>query len=318
MKNKLKFSLVALMLINISAVNVFGANGNGSVPSRADTVNINDYSTDNWDRFEYNYEFESGADTKETFGVPTQTDKAAYNPELENIRRNKDVALFPPGYGVFSGDIPTEASSPYHSNVKPDYAGDITNYSSSVDSYYGNLSATAGSMSDTGLLPSTSTMQSAPVQDFTTVGEREISQSSVYNDYLLTEASVREDGSIGTLKIPALGLSVTVYEGEDLDNLSRGVGHFTFTSAWSGNIGIAGHNGGSAGYFEGIKDLDYGDKITFSTAYGTRTYEVTDFETISETDYSVLGYTPDNRLTLITCVEGEPSKRLAVIAEMVE
>jgi LPXTG-site transpeptidase (sortase) family protein len=99
--------------------------------------------------------------------------------------------------------------------------------------------------------------------------------------------------------------------------MANGVGHFAFTSAWDGNICVAGHNGGSAGYFENLKDLAYGDEISYTTVYGTRTYKITDRTVISDTDYSLLGYTTDNRLTLITCQRGEPNKRLAVIAEMV-
>lgn len=312
MRKTISFLLAVLMIFNICAVNVFAANGQGSVPSRTDTVNVNDYSTDNWMRFTFNYGFESGPDTKDTFGVPTQTDAAAYNPELENVRRNKDAAFLPPSYGVFSGEIPTNPSSLYHSNVKPDYAGNITNYSNTINSYGGTLSSSASSMSDTGMLASTSTMQPVSTQNTNAISEILISQTTNYSNYLLTQANLYEDGSLGTIKIPRLNLTVKVFEGETIDNMKRGVGHFEFTSAWDGNVGIAGHNRGSSAYMSGIWNLRDGDEIIFTTKYGQRTYTVFSKEKISDTDYSKLGWSNENIITLITCVENQPSLRWAI------
>ena len=64
-----------------------------------------------------NYQFESGADTKSTFGKSTSSDEIVpVNAETTNIRRNKDAAHLPPSYGIFSGEIPTDQSNLYHSN----------------------------------------------------------------------------------------------------------------------------------------------------------------------------------------------------------
>ena len=123
---------------------------------------------------------------------------------------------------------------------------------------------------------------------------------------------------MGTLQIPKLGVNVKVWDGETLDNLKVGVGHFSFTSAFDGNVGIAGHNGGSAGYFENIKNLVAGDKIIYTTPNGTRTYQVVSLTSISNTDFSTLSYTSDNRLTLITCVRGVPDQRLSLVATEVK
>lgn len=311
MKRFLGIVLSLIMAFSCGS-NVLAANGQGAVPSRTDTMNINDYSTDNWVRFEYNYEFDSGPDSKETFGVPTQTDTAANNPELDNIRRNKDAAHMPPGYGVFSGEIPTDASSPYHSNEKPDYASNITNSIGTFDSYSGTLVSSSGQMSDAGVLASTSTMQQNTQIPYS-VSEILISQST-NNGYLLTQPNLYEDGSLGTIRIPKLNLTVKVFEGETLDNMKRGVGHFEFTSAWNGNIGIAGHNRGSSAYLNGIWNLRNGDEITFTTKYGKRVYEVYSKEKISDTDYSKLGWSNENIITLITCVENQPNMRWAVQA----
>ena len=51
-------------------------------------------------------------------------------------------------------------------------------------------------------------------------------------------------GHLGTLKIPAIGLSTKVYQGTGSSVLAKGAGHFLDTSIWAGNVCIAGHNRG--------------------------------------------------------------------------
>jgi len=174
-----------------------------------------------------------------------------------------------------------------------------------------------GSTADYGVLPSASTMETA---SNTPLASNNVSQSIVnqypnnnYN-YLQTSSVQYNDGSIGFLEIPRLDIAVKVYEGETLESMKYGAGHFEFTSAWDGNIGVAGHNRGSSGYFEGVKNLRNGDEIIYSTKYGTRYYKVVTKEKISDTDYSWLGWTSDNRITLVTCVEGSPSQRWCIQA----
>lgn len=55
----------------------------------------------------------------------------------------------------------------------------------------------------------------------------------------------REDGSIGTIKIPSLGISMKVWEGETTASMKKGLGHYSSTSAWDGNVGVCGHNRGA-------------------------------------------------------------------------
>ena len=116
----------------------------------------------------------------------------------------------------------------------------------------------------------------------------------------------RKDGSIGTLKIPSLDINMKVWEGETKESMKKGLGHYSSTSAWDGNIGVCGHNS--------IKDLEIGDTITYTTIYGTRTYEVVLVKTISNSDWSYLQATADNRITLTTCLANQPEKRICVQA----
>lgn len=106
----------------------------------------------------------------------------------------------------------------------------------------------------------------------------------------------RKDGSIGTLKIPSLDINMKVWEGETNESMKKGLGHYSSTSAWDGNIGVCGHNRGAKYTIGSIKDLEIGDTITYTTIYGTRTYEVVLVKTISNSDWSYLQATADNRI----------------------
>ena len=132
--------------------------------------------------------------------------------------------------------------------------------------------------------------------------------------FTLPEAVQLEDGSLGTLQIPAIDLTVSVYETEDneLEAMVEGVAHFKETSCWDGNIGLAGHNQGVNTFFQDLYKLKNGDQIILTTALGTRLYEVTMSKEIDETDWSYLERTDDNRITLITCVNHDLTKRLCV------
>jgi LPXTG-site transpeptidase (sortase) family protein len=123
-------------------------------------------------------------------------------------------------------------------------------------------------------------------------------------------------GSIGALAIPKIGLSVNVYESDNaMEDMDKGAAHFKSTSAWMGNIGLSAHNinfSGTAGYFYSLHTLQKGDVIRYTTALGTRRYAVASVTEITETDWSMLGRTQDNRITLITCISGKPALRLCV------
>lgn len=68
------------------------------------------------------------------------------------------------------------------------------------------------------------------------------------------------------------------------------------------------------GYFKNIHTLKEGDTLTYKTALGQRTYSVTAVKEIADDDWSWLGRTEDNRITLITCISGKPAARLVVQA----
>ena len=224
----------------------------------------------------FDYEFSTGSETLAGFGRATSTDEPVSRDLItQNERRNKDAADLPPPYFYGSGDIPTGTSSLYHDNQPGSAAGSPGNNSAADPP------------------PALVIQQSPPLAQNTT---------PLYYS----------DGSIGTLYVSRTGKTIKVYEGEQLSNLNKGAGHFPSTSAWDGNAAFCGHNRGSAGYFSFVKDMQTGDRVTYTTLYGTRIYEVFSKERIGENDRSKLGWSAENILTLITCIENVPDLRWVV------
>ena len=243
------------------------------------------------------YSFGTGGDTLGDFGCSTSYDGfITPDPMMENTRRNKDAAYFAPPYGVFSGDIPTDPSSPYHNNLP---TGGFTAAGQ-------NLPATGGETYAPG--------NSAVTVDVPNGFLPTTSQTAALN----TTPWYYDDNSIGTLYVERTKKTIKVYEGEDLANLKIGAGHFAVTSAWDGNVALAGHNRGGSAYFSFVKDLQNGDTLTYTTKYGTRTYKVFSKTQINEYDNLPLSWSADNILTLITCVADVPELRYCVVASEVK
>jgi sortase A len=242
------------------------------------------------------YTFGSGGDTLGGFGKSTSVD-VSVNPEplSENVRRNKDAAFLPPPYGVFSGDIPTDLASPYFNNLP-----------------------SSGFVPQTQNLPATGGETYAPGSSVISTNTPELMLPSTSQTALLnTTPWYYADNSIGSLYVARTGKTIKVYEGEDLANLKVGAGHFASTSAWDGNVALAGHNRGGSAYFSFVKDMQIGDRVTYTTRYGTRTYEVYSKTQIGEYDNLPLSWSSENIITLITCVADVPELRYSVQAREV-
>ena len=137
----------------------------------------------------------------------------------------------------------------------------------------------------------------------------EIEESQVIQDGDMEEIDQDSlpytEETIGKLKIPKLEIEAEIKEGIDLETLANSIGHFKNSSLWDGNIALASHL------------LDVGDEIIYITNMGERRYQVFSQKEISNTDWSVTLNTEENIITLITCVTGQPEKRLCVQAKEV-
>jgi sortase A len=240
------------------------------------------------------YSFASGAGAAAGFGSATPAGEAAApDPMGANTRRNKDAARLPPPFGVFSGDIPTGPSSPYHSNLP--------------ESGFAPAGQELPAIGNEDLAPGSGALNaSCETSAFLPAASQAAAPDTAPWHY--------EDGSIGTLRVERTGRTVKVYEGEDLANLKIGAGHFASTSAWDGNVALAGHNRGGSAYFSFVKDLQIGDRLAYTTRYGSRSYSVYSKTQIDEWDRLPLAWSADNILTLITCVAGVPSNRFCAVA----
>ncbi len=144
-----------------------------------------------------------------------------------------------------------------------------------------------------------------------------------YNNHISANKDIKlgtyNDGSIGIIKIANAKLEVKAYDYSDIyQSMKKGVGHMDSTAYWNGNAVFFGHNRGSNGYFSKLKNVEVGDIVEYTTKEGTRKYKVDRVERISETDWSDISYTVENKITLITCIENTPSQRLLVQATEVK
>ena len=126
-----------------------------------------------------------------------------------------------------------------------------------------------------------------------------------------------EEGVIGTLEIPKIGVSAPIKEGTDWETMKEYIGHFENTKKETGNIGLAAHNRGyKVNYFQNIKNLKLGDRINYFYNGKKYIYEVYEKRIILDTDWTVLE-NKKNELTLITCVENKDEYRRCIKAKKI-
>ncbi len=212
---------------------------------------------------------------------------------MKNKDVSKNAALVPPAFGSPSA-YTLNTGTPLTPNLAPGYMlgeGAAISGSNTIVTppAFGNIPSGSATTTPSTSIPST--------------GYMEVTSDLYY-----------KGGYLATLKIPSIDVNVKVYEGTGSSILAKGAGHFEDTSIWDGNVAVAGHNRGANCYFGNIHTLDVGDKITLTTKLGTRTYEVTSVNKISETDNSLLAPTAENCITLFTCVRNQSAYRWAVRA----
>lgn len=121
-----------------------------------------------------------------------------------------------------------------------------------------------------------------------------------------------ESNVIGTLEIPSINLKLSIAEGTENDVIAKYIGHFQSTALINGNVGLAGHN--TQDFFADLKKLRKGDEIIYNFLLGSKKYVVDTIVEIQEDDWRYLEDTKDNKITLITCIKNQPTKRLCIQA----
>lgn len=225
------------------------------------------------------------------YGKPTSVEvvHTADGGARKNEDVSKNAALIPPGFGTPSMDTRNTGSylTPNLSPVGAPATGAVVNGS-------GSSVITPGSPTGSVTVPDTT----APSTRYTEV----------------TDDLYYSGGHLGTLKIPAIDLSVKIYEGTGSSTLKKGVGHFEETSIRDGNVALAAHNRGVNDHFGEIHTLEIGDKVTLTTKLGTRTYKVVSVEKVNENDTSGLSPSSNDQVTMYTCVRNQRDNRWKVVA----
>lgn len=248
-------------------------------------------------------EFSVNAPEDYLFGRPTSVD-TIYETENPNVDRSKNVALVAPGFGTPTSYLPNSGEYLTPNLVPGALSGGLVNAVGSAGANTtGGVAGSSGVTLGNDGFPviNGSTVQSSSIPN--TSAQQMVSVTSGYTE--VTPDLYYDGGHLGTLQIPSIGVNVKVYQGTDDASLAKGVGHFTDTSIWDGNIAVAGHNRGVNTYFGKIHTLENGDRITLTTRLGTRTYAVSSVCKISVNDLSGLDPAGSNQLTLITCVKNE-------------
>ena len=118
---------------------------------------------------------------------------------------------------------------------------------------------------------------------------------------------------IWKIKIPKINLNANISDGTDEANLNKYVAHFTQSAYILGNVCLAAHNRGyNVNYFHNIKKLKKGDDIIYEFKNLKLKYVITENKIIKDTDVDILKNSKQSKITLITCVENQPSKRRCI------
>ena len=125
---------------------------------------------------------------------------------------------------------------------------------------------------------------------------------------------------LGLIEIPAIGVSMTMYEGIRLTTLDRGPGHWPGTAVpgGPGNVVVAGHRTSGHQVFRNVDQLVPGDEIVFTDTVGRHVYRVTGTEVVKPTALWIVDQTPTPTATLFAChPPGSTAERIVVFAELV-
>ena len=140
-----------------------------------------------------------------------------------------------------------------------------------------------------------------------------------------TLLNVREDGLMGYVEIPAIGVNLPIYHGTEESTLDRGVGHLLGSSLPVGGTAthcvLTGHSGlAGQKMFSDLNLLKAGDLFFLRVMGETLAYRVTDIYTVLPEDTGKLTIDAGRDLcTLVTCTPyGVNSHRLLLRGERTE
>ncbi len=121
------------------------------------------------------------------------------------------------------------------------------------------------------------------------------------------------------IQIPAIGVDATIVQGDNWEQLRKGVGQHlgTGTPGQPGNVVLSAHNDFAGEIFRYLEDLQPGDQVILITALQKFTYIVTGSEIVEPTQVEVMAPTVTPTVTLISCYPYlVDNKRIVVFAQL--
>ncbi len=121
------------------------------------------------------------------------------------------------------------------------------------------------------------------------------------------------------IQIPAIGVDNVIVQGDEWDQLKKGVGHHIGSSlpGQEGNIVLSAHNDIFGEIFRYLDKLSPGDEIIISTERQPYTYIINRIKVVNPTDVSVMAPTDHASATLISCYPYQiNNKRIVVFADL--
>jgi sortase A len=121
--------------------------------------------------------------------------------------------------------------------------------------------------------------------------------------------------ALGTIEIPKIGISKSLYEGITLTTLDHGPGHWPGTAMPGkfGNVVIAGHRVSHDKPFRNLDQRVEGDDVFLTTDDGRFDYKVTGIEIVTPDAVWIADQTPDYTATLFACnPPGSTRQRIVV------
>ena len=120
---------------------------------------------------------------------------------------------------------------------------------------------------------------------------------------------------LGTIEIPKIGVSKSIFEGVTLTTLDHGPGHWPGTAmpGHQGNVVIAGHRVSHDKPFRHLEQLEIGDDVIMTTAEGRFVYKVTGTEVVYPDALWIADQTADYTATLFACHPAGSTRQRIVV-----
>lgn len=153
------------------------------------------------------------------------------------------------------------------------------------------------------VLPSGHVPPSAGVQNQENLQEVPASLLNIYQAYNQLPVPTSGPEAAVQIKIPALNVDSLVVQGDNWDQLRKGVGQHLGTPnpGQPGNLVLAGHNDIYGEVFRNLDRLKPGDEIILITISRQFTYIVTGTQFVAPTQINIMAPTSNATLTLISC-----------------